>query len=89
MILITILKSKSNDKTINVGEKNNIIFLKWDSSKTNISNISHIFDNLNNINYVFMNYIPEINYKEKNISIANNNSLTNNTFDNINKILIM
>ena len=30
-----------------------------------------------------MNYIPEINYKEKNISIANNNSLTNNTFDNI------
>ena len=76
----------TNDKTINVGNIDDIIFLKWDSSKTNISNISHIFDNLNNINYVYMNYIPEINNKEKNTSIANNNSLTNNTFDYITNI---
>ena len=71
----------TNDKTINVGNIDDIIFLKWNSSKTDISNISHLFDNLNNINYIYMNYIPEINNKEKNTSISNNNSLTNNTFD--------
>ena len=78
----------TNDKTINVGTINDIILLKWNSSISNIFNISHMFENLETITHIYMNYIPEENIKVKNINITNinitnnNNNLLNDTLTN-------